>query len=159
MAKPDPRRAAVIIEARQWLGTRYHHQAALKGVGCDCGGLVRGVGAETGLLSIDPQEWATYGNYGRLPHPERMRATLARFLVPVPPSRARLGDIAWMQWRENLPMHLAILSRIDIDNPSRPTIIHALSDNDQVIEHTFSKEWQDRVASWWRYPGLVSCKA
>ena len=33
----------IIAEARAWIGTPYHHQAAVKGVGCDCLGLVRGV--------------------------------------------------------------------------------------------------------------------
>ena len=36
-------RAAVLAEARSWLGTPYRHQASRKGVGCDCLGLVRGV--------------------------------------------------------------------------------------------------------------------
>ncbi|HXO72313.1 MAG TPA: peptidase P60, partial [Bradyrhizobium sp.] len=35
--------AAIVAEARSWIGTRYCHQASLKGVGCDCLGLVRGV--------------------------------------------------------------------------------------------------------------------
>ena len=33
----------VVAVARTWLGTPYHHQASLKGVGTDCLGLVRGV--------------------------------------------------------------------------------------------------------------------
>jgi len=33
----------VVAEALTWLGTPYRHQASLKGVGCDCLGLVRGV--------------------------------------------------------------------------------------------------------------------
>src|SRR3954451_5564191 len=36
-------RTAIVAEARAWIGTRYRHQASLKGVGCDCLGLVRGV--------------------------------------------------------------------------------------------------------------------
>ena len=36
-------RAAIVAEARAWIGTRYCHQASVKGVGCDCLGLVRGV--------------------------------------------------------------------------------------------------------------------
>lgn len=38
--------ARVVELARDWIGTPYHHQAALKGVGCDCLGLVRGVWKE-----------------------------------------------------------------------------------------------------------------
>jgi len=40
----DPER--VIASARSWLGTPYHDQASLKGVGCDCLGLARGVWRE-----------------------------------------------------------------------------------------------------------------
>jgi hypothetical protein len=36
----------VIAAARGWLGTPYHDQASLKGVGCDCLGLARGVLAQ-----------------------------------------------------------------------------------------------------------------
>ena len=40
----DPTRAAAA--ARSWLGTPYHDQASLRGVGCDCLGLARGVWRE-----------------------------------------------------------------------------------------------------------------
>ena len=36
----------VIAAARGWLGTPYHDQASVKGVGCDCLGLVRGIWRE-----------------------------------------------------------------------------------------------------------------
>jgi NlpC/P60 family putative phage cell wall peptidase len=36
----------VIAAARSWLGTPYHDQASLRGVGCDCLGLARGVWRE-----------------------------------------------------------------------------------------------------------------
>ena len=38
-ADPD----LVIAAARGWLGTPYHDQASVKGAGCDCLGLARGV--------------------------------------------------------------------------------------------------------------------
>jgi NlpC/P60 family putative phage cell wall peptidase len=38
--------AVVVAAARDWLGTPYHDQASVKGVGCDCLGLVRGVWRE-----------------------------------------------------------------------------------------------------------------
>ena len=44
MKPADPER--VIAAARGWLGTPYHDQASLKGVGCDCLGLARGVWRE-----------------------------------------------------------------------------------------------------------------
>ena len=47
-----------IVTARLWIGTPYHHQAALRGVGCDCLGLLRGVWRD--LYGIDAEEPAAY---------------------------------------------------------------------------------------------------
>ncbi len=38
-----PTRAAIVVTARLWIGTPYLHQASLRGIGCDCLGLLRGV--------------------------------------------------------------------------------------------------------------------
>ena len=46
--------SALAVEiARDWIGTRYEHQASLKGEGADCLGLVRGVWRE--LISLLPE--------------------------------------------------------------------------------------------------------
>ena len=45
--------ARVVEIARSWIGTPYHHQAGVKGVGCDCLGLVRGVWRE--LYGQEPE--------------------------------------------------------------------------------------------------------
>lgn len=42
-------RAEFVAEARSWLGTPFHWQASVKGVGADCKGLVVGVARERGL--------------------------------------------------------------------------------------------------------------
>lgn len=151
MFKTDARRMAVIAEAREWVGTPYHHQAAVKGVGCDCGGLIRAVGANTALMHFERQEWKRFAAYGRTPNPRQMERVLHHYLVRIPPSRARLGDVMWIEWRENLPMHLAILSEHD----GRPTMIHAFADAGAVVEHGFTPEWRARVVSWWRFPGIA----
>lgn len=43
-------RARVIAEARSWVGTSYHHQARVKGVGVDCAQLLIAVYAAVGLI-------------------------------------------------------------------------------------------------------------
>ena len=58
----EVKRQDIIIEAKEWLGTKWQHQASLKQVACDCVGLVRGVYRElTGIdvnISIDyPATW------------------------------------------------------------------------------------------------------
>ena len=39
-------RADIVRAAGDWLGTPYRHQASVRGVGCDCLGLIRGVWRE-----------------------------------------------------------------------------------------------------------------
>ena len=57
-ADPD----LVVSVARAWLGTPYHDQASLRGVGCDCLGLARGVwrdvvGAESFPIPPYSRDW------------------------------------------------------------------------------------------------------
>lgn len=44
-------RAEVVRVARTWVGTRYHHEGRIKGVGVDCGMLLAEVFAEAGLIA------------------------------------------------------------------------------------------------------------
>ena len=53
-ADPD----AVIAAARGWLGTPCHDQASLRGVGCDCLGLARGVWRD--VVVAEPQPIPPY---------------------------------------------------------------------------------------------------
>jgi cell wall-associated NlpC family hydrolase len=153
----DPRRRAVIAAARAWVGTPFRHQARLMGVGVDCAQHVIAAGETAGVLSIDPAAWRRWAAYGRAPNPRRMGEALETFLVPIPPSRARLGDVMWLAWERAggqaaLPMHLAIRSA----HGGRTTMIHALESLGKVCEHGFTAEWPGRVISWWRYPGLAA---
>ena len=51
-------RGRVLGIAQTWAGTPYRHQASLKGVGCDCLGLIRGVWRE--LYSAEPEALKPY---------------------------------------------------------------------------------------------------
>ena len=46
----------VVLAARAWIGTPYLHQASVKGAGCDCLGLLRGVWRE--LRGEEPEQLA-----------------------------------------------------------------------------------------------------
>jgi NlpC/P60 family putative phage cell wall peptidase len=46
-------RKDIVAETRSWIGTPYRHQASLKGVGCDCLGLVRGVWRA--VIGVEPE--------------------------------------------------------------------------------------------------------
>ena len=64
MTAADPN--LVVAVARCWLGTPYHDQASLRGVGCDCLGLARGVwrevvGAESFPIPPYSRDWGETG--------------------------------------------------------------------------------------------------
>ena len=65
MTAVDPE--MVIATARSWLGTPYHNQASLRGVGCDCLGLVRGIwrdlyGPEPMAIPPYSRDWGETGS-------------------------------------------------------------------------------------------------
>jgi cell wall-associated NlpC family hydrolase len=53
-------RQKIIAEAQTWLGTPWHHQAALKGCGVDCGQILMEVFADAGFV-----ERVLIGQYSR----------------------------------------------------------------------------------------------
>ncbi len=102
-------RAKVVTVARSWIGTPYRHQASLKGVGCDCLGLLIGVWREVqtsrSALRLDKDfaippytpDWAEAN--GR----ETLAEGLAKYLTEIDPKEAREGDIVLFRWRAHLP--------------------------------------------------------
>lgn len=138
-------RAQIVAEAKSWLGTPYQHQASLKGRGCDCLGLVRGVwtalyGAEPEVPPAYSQSWAEAG--GR----ETLAAAAARHMHPVPLDAVQPGDVLLFRWRAHLPAkHAAILS-------SNELMIHA-HDRRAVSEVPLSPWWWRRMAFAFSFPG------
>jgi NlpC/P60 family putative phage cell wall peptidase len=51
-------RAAVVAEARRWIGTPYHHAADIRGAGVDCGMLIVRVFVDLGICrAFDPRPY------------------------------------------------------------------------------------------------------
>jgi hypothetical protein len=58
MSDEEVQRAAVVAEARSWVGTPYHHHAAVKGAGVDCGMLLVETFVRAGLIErFDPRPY------------------------------------------------------------------------------------------------------
>jgi cell wall-associated NlpC family hydrolase len=54
-------RAAVVTEARKWVGTPYHHEADIKGGGVDCGMLIVRCYVDTGVVPpFDPRPYPQF---------------------------------------------------------------------------------------------------
>lgn len=140
------RRQDIIAEAQSWLGTPYRHQGSLKGVGCDCLGLVRGVwraviGGEPEALPAYSPDWAEAGGG------ERMAAAAARHFQSIAIDRAGASDLVLFRWRADLPAkHAGIL----ID---RGHFIHA-HEGACVAEAPLGPWWQRHLAGAYRWPGI-----
>jgi NlpC/P60 family putative phage cell wall peptidase len=140
-------RTAIIAEARAWIGTPYRHQASLKGVGCDCLGLVRGVwratlGAEPELVPAYAPDWAEARNN------ETLAVAAARHLVAIKVTAALPGDLLLFRWRTGLAAkHAAIITAPD-------RMVHA-HDGAAVAEVALAPWWRRRLAFAFRFPGVT----
>ena len=91
-APAAPTREAIVAEARAWIGTPYHHQASVKGAGCDCFGLVRGVWRA--FYGEEPEEVPAYTrDWGEVTGVETMLATGRRHLVVRAAAEMAPGDV------------------------------------------------------------------
>lgn len=138
-------RAAVVAEARTWLGTPFHHQASLKGVGCDCIGLIKGVGLALGILDYDPAspEAQPYLAYSRMPNPQMMRRALSTFFEPVAVADVLPGDFYYMAWIRE-PQHVALVTDTGI--------IHSYEGGPgKVVEHGLDETWRRRIVAAYRF--------
>ncbi len=136
--------AAVVAEARAWIGTPYLHQASLKGVGCDCLGLVRGVWRA--LYGDEPEQAPPYApDWAEAAGGEPLAQAAARHLVSIALREIAPGDVLLFRWRAHLPAkHAAILTA-----PGK--MVHA-HDGAAVTEVAFASWWRRRLAYAFRFP-------
>jgi NlpC/P60 family putative phage cell wall peptidase len=139
---PDPER--VVAAAHGWLGTPYHDQASVKGVGCDCLGLVRGVWRElhgSEPLPIPPysRDWGETGN--REPLAEAARAVMPEISV----ADLTLGALILFRMRAGaVSKHCGIVSALAL-------FIHAY-ERTGVTEEPLNAAWQRRTAFAFLFP-------
>ena len=138
----------IVIQARSWIGTPFHHQARLKGVGCDCLGLIVGVVDKLGLCDKYGAPLTGYDEvtYSKEPDGQYLMQKLCELLEEVPPADARAGDLALFTVRNN-PQHMAILSDYD----GGIGMIHAYAPARRVVEHRLDNDWQSRLVKGFRW--------
>jgi NlpC/P60 family putative phage cell wall peptidase len=138
-------RQLIVSTARSWLGTRFHHQGRLKGVGCDCAGLVVGVCRE---LLIDV---ADKTDYTRQPDGVMMRQTCEQNMTEIAPTQITPGDVLLFRFDQH-PQHVAIVGNYDHGGLS---IIHAYAPSRKVIETRLDDVWMSRIVAAYRLPGVM----
>ena len=141
------RAEAAVAEARLWIGTPYVHQAAVRGAGTDCLGLLRGVwcalyGAEPETIPAYTQDWAEPSNK------EELWRAAGRWLVEVPRREVMLGDVLLFRMRAgSVAKHLGIVSAAGPE----ANFIHAYTGHG-VTQSPLSAPWLRRVAAKFEFP-------
>ncbi len=130
----DPRREAVVAEARSWLGTPYHHAAQVKSAGADCAMLPMAVYRAAGLIPDFPVEqyppdWHLHRDA------ERYLGVVLRFAREVPAPTGP-GDFVLFRWGRCFA-HGAIVV-------AWPWIIHAVIHVGVVLDRVDTGRLADR---------------
>ena len=148
--------ARIVKATRRWIGTPYHDQASVRGVGCDCLGLLRGVwrdyvGPEPMPIPPYSRDWGEAG-------PVEVLAEAARAaMIELDVAEARTGDVILFRMRAGaIAKHCGILSGKDRSGRSH-RFIHAY-ERTGVIEERLTQTWQRRIAFAFRFPDLVKRK-
>jgi len=139
-------RFTIVAETRAFIGTPYRHQASLKGVGCDCLGLVRGVWRA--VIGEEPERAPPYApDWAESASGEPLADAAARHLVTIDRDAFREGDVLLFRWRANLPAkHAAIVTAPEL-------MVHA-HDGASVAEVALAPWWRRRIAYALRFPGV-----
>jgi NlpC/P60 family putative phage cell wall peptidase len=139
-------RATIVSEARGWIGTPYRHQGSLRGVGCDCLGLLRGLWRA--LIGPEPEQPDPYSpDWAEASGSEALLAAARRHLVPLAGCAYAEGDVILFRFRKNVPAkHIGIAT-----GPGG--MIHA-HEGACVAEVPIVPFWQRRIAATFSFPGV-----
>jgi NlpC/P60 family putative phage cell wall peptidase len=131
------------------VGTPYHHQASIKGVGCDCLGLIRGLWRE--LLGDEPETLPAYTrDWGDVTGSEPLLAVARRHLLPLASvDLARPGDMLVFRMQAGVAKHAGVLT--DDEH-----FIHAVEELG-VTEVALTRWWRRRMVAAFSLPNIASC--
>ena len=135
----------VVRIARGWIGTPYHHQASVRGVGTDCLGLVRGVWRELyGSEAAAPVPYTRDWSVGM--GEETLLTAARRHLIEHPSGEVRPGRVLVFRYRAGLAAkHCGIAT-------SEEAFVHAM-EGAAVCEVALTAWWRRRIAGVFGFPG------
>ncbi len=144
MSRYQANSARIVKAARRWIGTPYHDQASVRGVGCDCLGLLRGVWRD--VVGPEPMPVPPYSrDWGEAGPVEVLVEAARAAMIELDVSEVRTGNVILFRMRAGaIAKHVGILS-------SKTTFIHAY-ERTGVIEEHLTPAWQRRIAFAFRFP-------
>jgi NlpC/P60 family putative phage cell wall peptidase len=136
----------VAKKAREWIGTPYHHQASLKGVGCDCLGLCRGIYRE--IVGPEPIAMPNYSpGWDEVAKTEIMLRTFNTYLKKEPISYRGAGFILLFRMRRNaVAKHCGIMT-------NNTHFIHSHAGR-KTVEIELTEWWVSKLIGVFSFPGV-----
>lgn len=131
-------REKIVAAAKEWLRTPFHHNARIKGAGCDCLQLLIAVFSEVGLLNKT--------DFGDYTHDWHMHHNEEKYLEGVMKHAKKVeapqpGDVALFRFGRCVS-HAAIV--VDW-----PLVIHAYHNAGVVYAGAYDAELRGRLHSFW----------
>lgn len=165
----------VLAVARTWIGTPYRHQGSMKGVGCDCLGLISGIwrelyGGEPEAVPPYAPDWAERAGEERL-----IGAAERHFLAVSSFEQSRPGDLVLFRFRPHLAAkHAGILACMALEGgggamdvaggqfsaecarsqPPPNAFIHAYEQS-AVTLSALVPGWRRKIAGIYRFPERI----
>lgn len=147
VAEMSARGTAVVAAARGWIGTPYVHQAARKGAGCDCLGLLRGIWRE--VVGEEPEAIPSYSmDWSEPQGDERLWRAALRHLSPKVLIDEAPGDVLLFRMRSGaVAKHLGVAAEVG----AQASFIHGYSWHG-VTESPLSLPWRRRIVARFEFP-------
>ena len=141
-------RDQIVSLTKEWIGTPYHHQQSVKGVGCDCLGLVRWVYETFYHVPPDPiipysRDWADVSGE------ETLLSAANDHLIKSSKKSKEIGDVLIFRFRNwMVAKHAGILV-------SPGTMVHAI-EGSTVCEVHLGAWWQRHIAGVFSFPTSIT---
>lgn len=136
----------MVAEAREWVGTKWQHQASLKGVATDCVGLVRGV-----YMAVTGRTVESDTDYHRMPVPgreARLQEELSNYAAMVEIANRQPGDVLLFSFINGTSNHVGIYA-------GEGRFIHAWANVQKVVEMPLSPAWERSLQAVFRIPEVT----
>lgn len=139
-----PQRSDIVAVARGWVNTPFVWQASVRGVGCDCRGLISGVARDLGLPEADTF-YARTADYAKV-DTALLKAGLRAVFDPATVEQP--GDVLLLRVGDKA-QHLAIYA-------GSGRMIHTYGKGpSKVIEVPMGRVWRDAIDSVWTWRGIA----
>lgn len=137
------KRDEFIAKARSYIGTPFHHQGRLPGVGLDCVGVVVCAARELGYEVHDQV------GYAKIPRGRTLIQAVEEHCDRIELATLQPGDLMLFSFIRD-PQHLVIVTEVyPVIN-----VVHSWSDSGKTVENSMDEQWWRRLVGCYQLKGI-----